>query len=164
MDQLISNTIAYLRQEGHLTKSRPIIKASPLPEQKKVEKKKEPEVVVQPPKPVEKEAPAPLAFQKIRKHLPGIQLVEQIPAPEQVAILVTSQEDLARAIQDKFCPVKLLAKPVQLDAFTFVLASVKPEGMEEGRHIRLQAAEVYEQDPTQKKVLWNSLCQLLKSS
>jgi len=170
MKKLISDTVAYLRQEGHLTTQTPIKKA-PLPKvaPKPVVKKQEPVLIdPPPPPPPTKKAPPPMHFQTIQKHLPHVKLVEKIPSPKEVAIIVFDKEDLpflknlARAIQGRLCSVKLLSSPSHLESFTLVLTQEKIEGLKEEKQILIAKASIYETNPTMKKALWTKLCQLLK--
>ncbi|MDN3506733.1 MAG: hypothetical protein P0S96_05845 [Simkaniaceae bacterium] len=151
MDQLISDTIAYLRQEGYDTTRPPI-------------KKEEPVSVKPPPPPPVKQVPSPMNLASIQKHLPHIKLVQNIPTAKEVAIVVTDKEELpflknlARAIQNNLCSVKLLAKPNNLESYTLVLAQEEIEGL----NILLKKSTDYENHPEEKKALWTQLCQLLK--
>lgn len=169
MEKLISDTLDFLRQEGHLTTQTPIKKA-PLPKAalKSVVKKQEPVLIDPPPLPPTKEAPPPMHFQMIQKHLSHVKLVEKIPSPKEVAIIVFDKEDLpflknlARAIQGRLCSVKILSSPSRLESFTLVLTQEKIEELRAEKQILLAKASHYETNPTMKKVLWTKLCQLLK--
>ncbi len=132
LDKLISDTVTYLHQEKLLPKKKP--------------------------------KPTPM-LEKMEKHLPHVELSE---APQGVVILLTSDEDLpflknlARAIQDRICPVKILRENTtqDLSSFTLILSQKKIEL----NHVLLKRAEEYEKSPEEKKKLWGQICQLLKSS
>jgi len=133
-------------------------------------KKEEPVLVAPPPPPPQRQAPPPMLFQTIQKHLPHVKLVEKIPSPKEVAIVVFDKEELpflknlARAIQDRLCSVQLFGGPVHLDSFFLVLAQENIEGLSKNKQMLLAKATHYENNPTMKKDLWTKLCQLLKSS
>lgn len=169
MNQLITDTITYLRQEGYLLKM-PIIQGAPLPKPKPKPKPKE-APRIEPIAFVQKQNPSPMLFSAIQKHLPHIRLIQEIPRVREVAIVLSEEGELdfikniARAIQDHFCPVKILRKTstANWQSFFLVLTQEKIEEISKEKQILLAKAEHYENNTIEKKTLWSQICQSLKS-
>lgn len=145
--QLVSDTLRFLNVEK---------KPAPL-----LPKKVEPRVEIS--KPPEKVEPMQTL---IKKHLSHIRFTEGPPPIPQVAILVFDKNDLpflknlARAIQERFCPVKLLdgEKWSHTTSYCFVISQKQVAGKED---ILLQPTSFYQSNVEAKKKLWNQICQKL---
>lgn len=164
---LVSDTLLFLKQEGWLSDKPisvpPMQNVVSVPKQKKMEpqavskEKRQPDF--------EKKSP-PLPFAHIKKHLPHLVLIEKIPAPLHVAIIVSEESDvpffkkLAKAIEDYFCPTTLLRKGEKIgsDSFSLVLTPEKIEQISEKKQILLANREVYENNTQEKKNLWSQIC------
>jgi hypothetical protein len=150
---LVSDTLAFLKQEGH-----PLEKKKPSPKAPK-------------PQEVKKSVSSPpsLLLDKIETHLPQMRLIKELPKNKQVAIIVHQMEELpflkklAKAIEAKLCPVKLLkgeslSPSRSLEAFTLILSSKE---IPSTPTFLLAPFSTYESDPEEKKKLWSQLCQHL---
>ncbi len=160
--QLVSDTLSFLRQDLKVTPTPPPVKpviirakasaSAPVPAPK------------QPPSPVaaapKKELPSLL--DKIRKHLPHLQLIPAIPVLRCVAIVVANQEDLPflknlkNAIEKHHCPVKMIQGDVEnWDQFELVISQREVPAK---RKILLESIATYQNNTEQKKLLWSTIC------
>ncbi|NGX58931.1 MAG: hypothetical protein KR126chlam3_00072 [Chlamydiae bacterium] len=176
--QLVQDTVMYLRQEGFFLEKSDSVSPSPKqpppqkPKLKPITKQVEEPITLQKSFLEKKTNSSPLLFDAIQKHLPHIRLIKEIPTQKQVAILISDDEDLpflkniARAIQDRLCSVKLLRKENALDLqpFTLVLSQEKIEGISEKKQILLAKGSHYQNNTAEKQNLWSQICQSLKSS
>ena len=166
---LVTDLLSFIRQEA-LFSEKP---ASPAP---KIEKPLPPkQLPTQKPQEREKKAPSPrpssppLLFSSIQKHLPHIQLTEEVPSPTLVAIVVSHAKDiplfhnLASAIQDRFCPVKILTHETleDLSSFRLVLTEETVPHFPSEKQILIAKQAVYENNVSEKKRLWLQICQHL---
>lgn len=172
---LVSDTLLFARQNEWIVekKSTEPPPVSALPKhilKEKVEAKTPPPKKEEPtPKnPPQKHVP-PLLFDTIRKHLPHIQLIDTFPEIQSVAILVKDESDLpffknlAKAIEQRFCPVTLLKQENNnhLDRFFLILTQDIIAHLPEGKQILLAKREVYENNTSEKKLLWSQICKRL---
>lgn len=170
--KLISDTLAFLKQEGLLPQKR--VELAPLPpvniqkvERPKVEAPKvsAPVPKVAPPKiPVKK---APHLKEAIAKHLPHIQLLDTVAQMQEVAILIEEEgelpffQNLKKAIESRFCPVSIFKGDAKLNRpFTLILTR---KDRKEPEQILLQPPETYQNNLDEKKALWSTLCLKLSS-
>lgn len=156
--QLVSDTLSFLRQDLKVAIQQPV-KPVVLPPVK---------VAVPEPKPIPAVAPTvlkkelPSLIDKIKKHLPHLQLIGVIPAMRCVAIVVANQEDipflknLKIAIEKHHCPVKMLQNDVEnWDQFELVISQREVAAK---RKILLESIATYQNNTEQKKLLWSQIC------
>jgi len=166
---LVTDTLAFFKEED-LYCSKVFV-----PKPKTVSKKvaPTPSPAEKPKEPVSiKNATSDVAlFTKIERHLPMIPLTKHIPIPKttQVAILVYDAKDLfflkklAKAIQDQFCPVRLIDGKKVTDEFfeknSFsLLLSQKKMPWPTPKCILLASGEAYQKNSALKKQLWKEIC------
>lgn len=175
--QLASDTLAYIKQEGHLATQKKIVITNHLPPKVTLFETKQPVVVE--PKPYTCLAPAPAPapkkentpiFDLIKKHLPHVPLIEKIPKAQQVAIVVFNNADLpflktlAQAIQDRFCLVtmidgKLIDRVKNWESFTLILSQKELDvPVDIVVDILLENCGVYGTDQEKKRLLWTKIC------
>ncbi|NGX39234.1 MAG: hypothetical protein KR126chlam1_00557 [Chlamydiae bacterium] len=185
---LVSDTLALIKEKIPVIKTKEIPKLSlPLP---KIEPVKAPVAREEPPPPlIEKPSlpPKPSTeknepiFAMVKKHLPHIKLIEEIPLPpiqQGIAILLFHPEDLpfikklANAIQTHLCPVQIFDgeklekenswEKLQSDERISLLLTQReelPAPLSSLPKIFLAQATTYQNNPQEKKMLWKALCQ-----
>lgn len=166
---LVVDLLAFIRQEalfsGQSTSPAPKIEKPLPPKQMPIQKPQEREKKAPSPRPPS----PPLLFSSIQKHLPHIQLTEEVPSPTLVAIVVPHAKDisffqnLASAIQDRFCPVKIFPQETleDLSPFCLVLTEEVVSHFPSEKQILLEKQTVYENNVSEKKRLWLQICQHL---
>lgn len=139
--KLVADSLSYIEQEFGPLKPKPKVNKSP---------------------PLEKSDLREL----ITSTAPNLKLVD---APRMVAILAADDSELAflknlaRAIQNQFCPVKLLRVNKNFDAAAYCLVlSTKDLGVKD--QILLAPISEYENNPPLKRELWTKICNSLPVS
>ncbi|NGX38180.1 MAG: hypothetical protein K1000chlam2_01352 [Chlamydiae bacterium] len=167
LKSLIADTIAYLKDEGLISQqpSSPAPQKITPPKPKPIaEEKLNPTPVAIPKK------ESPLLFEKIQKHLPHMRLMETIPAMQQVAIVIPQDEEmtffqnLAKAIEERLCPVKWINEEGVSEEFVLILSQTPLPSLPQDKQILLEKVSVYQNNTEKKKQLWLQICQSLKSS
>ncbi len=175
---LVQDTLLYLQQEKIPFPNRekqefspPLTKkkaAAPTPEKKlpsSISEKKAPPLskeIVKPPAAAKQPHGATIP-EKIRKHLPHIELIDAIPQMGKVAIVCSKEEDLpflknlAKAIQGRFLPVSLL-KQHPNQPYTLVIAQEEISTLSPSEQILLDPIEEYQNNTELKKQLWAKIC------
>lgn len=175
--QLVSDTLSFLDVDTRAYQDKPVPSRPVKVEPKKAAPPPPQPQSHTPPKlgssPLQKQAPpkqdTPLIFSTIQKHLPHIRLVEKIPQMHQVALIVFEKDDLlflknlAKAIQDRICPVKLLDgekldRIKDWDIFTLVISQRE---LPVNQKIILAPITTYQNNVEEKKMLWSTICQHL---
>lgn len=171
---LLSSTIQWLTEEGFIIKkSSPSLPKIPFKVQKSPPKspsipKAEQENPSQDLVKKTKETPK-LPFETIQKHLPHMQLIKEIPQPALVAIFVLDEKELpffknlAKAIQNRFCPVKILSSKHtgNLQDFALIISPKNIPTISEKKQLLIASPKVYESNSHEKKLLWSQICQRL---
>ncbi len=163
--QLVSDTLTHIKETSFISLPPPVIAESPPP---KPLQSQEPKAIVKVPAP-QKPPPQILIYDKIKKHLPHIKLIQEIPKPYQVAVVAFHQGDLAflknlaKAIQEHFCTVKLLdgnkiSSSEDWKQFHLVITQKK---LVADKQILLETIATYQNNTQQKKLLWSTICQHL---
>lgn len=166
---LVSDTLLFIRQEGLFPERKEASSLLPLKKiaKDKVEIKKE---VSQKPKvnPASVKKNPPLLFETIQKHLPHIKLTEKIPEPKSVALLLKEDNhpffhNLAKAIEDRFCPVEIrdLENTHSLESFSLVLTQEIVAKYPQDKQILIAKRGNYENNMQEKKLLWSQICKHL---
>lgn len=161
LQELVTDTLTYLRQEGHLCLKKPV-PTIPAP-------KARPVLQQEPPKGKTTPQVNSSIHEAIRKHLPHIRLEEKIPQENFVTIVVFEKENLpflknlALAIQNRFCKVKLLdgtleKTQAQLHGAKLVISQRE---LPQKADIVLDSISLYENNTEQKKQLWSLICKKL---
>ena len=160
LSQLVSDTLSFLRQDYNVIATPRPVKPIALP----------PKAAAPTPKPSSPPPAAPPApkkelpslFEKIRKHLPHLQLIQTTPKMRCVAIVVVNQEDLPflknlrNAIEKHHCPVKMIQGNIEnWDQFELVISQCDVAA---NRKILLESIATYQNNTEQKKLLWSQIC------
>ena len=168
LKKLSQDLLTFLKEEGHLIEKK-VFKETPLPPPKPKPMTRAPEPLppapALKPKQVPRQETTPI-FDQIKKHLPHVRLTQTIPSQKKVALVVYDKEDLpflknlAKAIQERFCPVSLIdgAKVEEgkdWDLYTLVLSQ---KGGSVNADIFLEPSSVYTAKGELKKQLWNAIC------
>lgn len=169
LQELVSDTLVFIRQE-ELFPERKKKAPTPIPQKKiakeRVEREQPKRAKLSPPAQTKK---PPLLFETIQKHLPHIKLTEKIPEAKSVLILLKEDDDLrffqnlAKAIEDRFCPVTIrnLGNSNPLASFTLILTQETVTHLPQEKQILIAKREKYENNTLEKKLLWSKICEHL---